>query len=157
MAGSASSTKAVIGSGGGYSLIDTVKAAGAPMNLAFDVDFPQVSMNEKGAPGLSAFAAAYQKRFGIPPRSGHSLVNYVGAKVFLDALANAHSTDKDKIRAAVLAYKAAPGTNATGWGISFAENGQNELATTNLMQWQNGSLETVYPEAVAKAKPIVAP
>lgn len=149
--------KAVIGSGGGYSLIDTAKAAGAPMNLAFDVDFPQTSMSEKGAPGLSAFTAAYQKRFGTAPRSGHSLVNYVGAKVFLDALANAHSTDKDKIREAVLAYKAAPGTNATGWGVSFSQNGQNELATTNLMQWQNGSLETVYPEAVAKAKPIVTP
>jgi branched-chain amino acid transport system substrate-binding protein len=83
-------------------------------------------------------------------------VNYVGAKAFLDVLANAKSTDKDKIRAAVLAYKKAAGTTAAGWGFQFADNGQNQLATTNVMQWQGGKLVTVYPEAVAIAKPVTA-
>ena len=147
--------RAIIGAGGGYSLTDTAKALGTAMDGAFDVDFPQSTMAEKGAPGLRAFAAAYEKQFGMPPRSGHSLVNYVGAKAFLEILANAKSTDKDKIREAVLAYKKALGTNAAGWGFQFADNGQNQLATTNLMQWQKGKLETVFPEGVATAKPIV--
>jgi len=148
--------KALIGAGGGYSLTDTAKQLGAAMDGAYDVDFPQDTMAENGAPGLRAFTAAYQKQFGTPPRSGHSLVNYVGAKAFLDVLAAAKSTDKDKIREAVLAYKKASGTSAAGWGFDFAENGQNKLATTNLMQWQKGKLETVYPEGVATAKPIAA-
>jgi len=148
--------KALIGAGGGYSLTDTAKQLGAAMDGAYDVDFPQDTMAENGAPGLRAFTAAYQKQFGTPPRSGHSLVNYVGAKAFLDVLSAAKSTDKDKIREAVLAYKKASGTSAAGWGFDFAENGQNKLATTNLMQWQKGKLETVYPEGVATAKPIAA-
>lgn len=148
--------KALIGAGGGYSLTDTAKQLGAAMDGAYDVDFPQDTMAENGAPGLRAFTAAYQKQFGTAPRSGHSLVNYVGAKAFLDVLAAARSTDKDKIREAVLAYKKAAGSSAAGWGFDFAENGQNRLATTNLMQWQKGKLETVYPEGVATAKPIAA-
>ncbi|RAR50175.1 amino acid/amide ABC transporter substrate-binding protein (HAAT family) [Paraburkholderia unamae] len=148
--------KAVVGAGGGYSLTDTAKALGNLMNGAYDVDFPQISINEKGAPGLAQFTADYQKRFGTPPRSGHSLVNYVGAKAFLDALAAAKSTDKDKIRAAVLAYGKPAGSTAAGWGFRFAQNGQNELATTNVMQWQNGKLVTVYPENVANAQPVAA-
>jgi len=146
--------KAMIGAGGGYSLTDTAKQLGTAMDGAYDVDFPQDTMAEKGAPGLRAFSAAYLKQFGTPPRSGHSLVNYVGAKGFLDILANAKSTDKDKIREAVMAYKKPLGSTAAGWGFDFADNGQNKLATTNLMQWQNGKLETVYPEGVATAKPM---
>ncbi|KAJ3472540.1 hypothetical protein NLI96_g13321 [Meripilus lineatus] len=146
--------KAIVGAGGGYSLTDTAKALGALMNGAYDVDFPQISINEKGAPGLTQFTADYQKHFGTLPRSGHSLVNYVGAKAFLDALATAKSTDKDKIRAAVLDYSKPIGSTAASWGFHFARNGQNELATTNVMQWQNGKLVTVYPETVANAKPV---
>lgn len=146
--------KAMIGAGGGYSLADTAKALGTAMDGAYDVDFPQSTMDEKGAPGLRAFNAAYEKQYGSVPRSGHSLANYVGAKAFLDILASANSSDKDKIRAAVLAYKKPRGSTAAGWGFEFTENGQNQLASTNLMQWQNGKLETVYPEGVATAKPL---
>lgn len=146
--------KAVIGAGGGYSLQETAQALGASVEGVFNVDFPQVTMKDAGAPGLKDFVAAYEKRFGMQPRSGHSLVNYVGAKAFLDVLAQAKSTDKDKIREAVLAYRKPVGSNAAGWGYQFADNGQNQLASTNLMQWQGGKLVTVYPEAVATAKPI---
>jgi branched-chain amino acid transport system substrate-binding protein len=147
--------KAVIGAGGGYSLSDTAQALGADIQNAFNVDFPQFETQEAGAPGMAAFVTAYKKRYGSAPRSGHSLVNYVGAKAFMDVLAAAGSNDKDKIRAAVLAYKKPIGSTAAGWGFRFGENGQNELATTNLMQWQNGKLVTVYPEAAAVGKPIV--
>ena len=146
--------KAVIGAGGGYSLQDTAQALGAGIEGVYNVDFPQFAMNEAGAPGLKEFVAAYHKRFGGAPRSGHSLVNYVGAKGFLDALAAAKSTDKDKIREAVLAYKKPLGSTAAGWGFQFGADGQNQLAATNLMQWQGGKLITVYPEAVAAAKPV---
>ncbi len=148
--------KAVIGAGGGYSLQETAQALGSAVEGVFNVDFPQITMKDSGAPGLKEFVTAYEKRYGIQPRSGHSLVNYVGAKGFLDALAQAKSTDKDKIREAVLAYRKPVGANAAGWGFQFADNGQNQLASTNLMQWQGGKLVTVYPDAVAIAKPIAA-
>lgn len=148
--------RAYVGAGGGYSLNDTAVALGAGIEGVYNVDFPQITMNEAGAPGLKDFVSAYQKQFGMQPRSGHSLVNYVGAKAFLEILAKAKSTDKDKIREAVLAYRQPVGSNAAAWGFQFGENGQNQLASTNLMQWQRGKLVTVYPESVASAKPIAS-
>ncbi len=148
--------KAVIGGGGGHSLIDTAQAVGAPMEGVYDVDFPQITMNPAGAPGLGEFVAAYQKKFSSAPRSGHSLANYVGAKAMLEVLARAKSSDKDKIREAALAYRVPTGSTAAGWGVQFNETGQNTAATLNLMQWQQGKLATVFPEAVANAKPVAA-
>lgn len=148
--------KAIIGGGGGHSLVDTAQAVGAAIEGVYDVDFPQITMNAAGAPGLAAFVAAYQKKFSSPPRSGHSLANYVGAKAMLEVLARAKSTDKDKIRDAALAYRAPVGSTAAGWGIQFNETGQNTAATLNLMQWQQGKLATVFPAAVANAKPIAS-
>jgi branched-chain amino acid transport system substrate-binding protein len=148
--------KAVIGAGGGYSMADTAQTLGAALNGALNVDFPQYATRESGAPGMVAFVEAYKKRYGAEPRSGHSLVNYVGAKAFLDAMAAAKATDKDKIRAAVLAYKKPAGSTAAGWGFQFGEDGQNGLATANVMQWQNGKLVTVYPEAAAVAKAAIS-
>lgn len=147
--------KAMIGAGGGYSLADTAKALGKDIEGAFNIDFPQFLTNEKGAPGLGAFVEAYKERYGMEPRSGHSLVNYVGAHAFLDIIEDAGSTDGDKVREAVMAYKRPVGSTATGWGFDFAENGQNQAVTTTLMQWQDGKLVTVWPEAAAVAKPIV--
>ena len=148
--------RAVIGGGGGHSLIDTAQAVGAPIEGVYDVDFPQITMNPVGAPGLAAFVAAYQKKFSSAPRSGHSLANYVGAKAMLEVLARAKSTDKDKIREAALAYRVAVGSTATGWGVQFNETGQNTAASLNLMQWQQGKLTTVFPDSVATAKPIAS-
>jgi branched-chain amino acid transport system substrate-binding protein len=147
--------KAVIGTGGGYTLPDTFQALGPRLNGAFVVNAPDLMMNEKGAPGLKAFIANYQKHFDRQA-TGQGLVCYVGANAFLDILANAHSTDKDKIRSAVLNYRKPLGSDAAGWGYKFAENGQNELSPATLMQWQKGKLVTVYPKAAAIAEPIVS-
>lgn len=147
--------KAILGAGGGYSLTDTAKALGDTINGAFDVDFPQYNTNEAGAPGLGAFTESYKNKYNSEPRSGHSLANYVGANAFLDIIEQAGSMDADKIREAVMEYKKPVGTSATGWGFDFADNGQNKAATTTLMQWQEGKLLTVWPEAAAVAKPLV--
>src|SRR3546814_5020608 len=105
-------------------------------------------------PGLKEFLSAYQTAYNGKPQSGHSLANYVGAKAFLEAMANAKSTDADKIRAAVLAYKKAPGTTANGWGFDFGEDGQNNASIFYLMQWQKDNLVTIAPENLALGKPI---
>lgn len=145
--------KAVIGAGGGYSMQDTLKVVGAEnMEGILDVDFPQFQTNEAGAPGISAFSKAYKDRYGADPRSGHSLVNYVGAKIFLDAMESSESLEADALRASVAKVDIPVGQTAAGMGAKFAANGQNERANTAIMQWQDGVLKTVYPESAAVTK-----
>ena len=84
------------------------------------------------------------------------MANYVGAKLFLDALiAQAGSLDKDKVRDAVLAATVALGRTANGWGARFDDKGQNTLALPVVAQWQGPVLRTVMPTeaAVATLKP----
>lgn len=150
------SPKAVIGTGGGYSLQDTMRAVG-PENMhgVFDIDFTQYLTKEAGAPGLQAFVDAYTKRYGSAPRSGHSLANFAGAKIFFDAIQRAGSMDKDKIRSAVLATDVAVGTTPTGWGAKFDQTGQNSRGLPSVMQWLDGKLVTVFPADAALAAPVV--
>jgi branched-chain amino acid transport system substrate-binding protein len=145
--------KAVIGAGGGYSMKDTVKAVG-PENIegAFDVDFTQYNTNPKAAPGIDEFVSKYQAKYGTPPRSGHSVTNYMGAKVFFDAMEKAKDLSADSIRSAVMAVDIPIGQTVTGWGVKFGEDGQNTRAKPFLMQWQKGELVTVFPEEAAVAE-----
>lgn len=146
--------KALIGAGGGYSMKDTVKVVGEKnMEGVLDVDFAQYLMNEAGAPGIKEFQAKYKERYGEEPRSGHSLINYSGAKIFLDALEKAASLEGDDVREAVMAIDLPVGSTAAGIGAKMNENGQNTRANAAIMQWQGGELKTVYPEAAAVAAP----
>ena len=145
--------KTAIGAGGGYSLTDTAKAVGAEnIEGALDVDFTQYRTNPAAAPGIDEFVKRYTAKYGIPPRSGHSLANYFGAKVFFEALAKAKDLSADSIRAAVLSIDIPVGRTATGWGAKFGDNGQNSRAVPFLMQWQGGQLVTVYPKEAAVAQ-----
>jgi len=145
--------KAMIGAGGGYSLRDTMLAIGAEnMEGALNVDFTQFRTNPKAAPGVDSFVKKYQAKYGTPPRSGHSLANYMGALVFLDAMAAAPDLKAATIRTAVMKVDIPVGGTATGWGAKFAESGQNSRAVPFLMQWQGGELVTVFPADAAVAK-----
>ncbi|HEY5798324.1 MAG TPA: ABC transporter substrate-binding protein [Bosea sp. (in: a-proteobacteria)] len=145
--------KAMIGAGGGYSLRDTMLAIGAEnMEGALNVDFTQFRTNPKAAPGVDDFVKKYQAKYGTAPRSGHSLANYMGALVFLDAMEKAPDLKAASIRTAVMAVDVPVGGTATGWGAKFAESGQNSRAVPFLMQWQGGDLVTVFPADAAVAK-----
>lgn len=145
----------VVGAGGGYSLADTAAAIGADFDGTVNVDFPPYAVNPAAAPGAHELQAAYEKKYGAKPRSGHSLANYVGAKLFLDAIQRAGSLDKDQVRAAVLATDVADGTTATGWGAKFDEKGQNTRTRPLLQQWQAGAMVTIAPAdaAIGKLRP----
>ncbi|MDQ1078169.1 branched-chain amino acid transport system substrate-binding protein [Pseudoroseomonas cervicalis] len=142
--------RAVIGGGGGYSLRETMQAVGQDViDGALNIDFTQYAINPQAAPGIEDFVAAYRAKYGMEPRSGHSLGNYVGAKVFLDAIAAARSFSADDIRAAVAAVDVPDGQTAEGWGVKFGADGQNERARMMGMQWQDGRLVTVFPPEAA--------
>jgi branched-chain amino acid transport system substrate-binding protein len=118
--------KAVIGAGGSYSLRDTLQAVGAEnMDGALDVDFTQYRTNPKAAPGIEQFVEKYKAKYGMEPRSGHSLANYMGSRVFFDAIAAAKSLKADAIREQVLKVDIPIGGTPTGWGAKFSEQGQN--------------------------------
>ena len=139
----------VVGAGGGYSLTDTANIVGADFEGTSNVDFTQYAVNPLAAPGVREVQAAYEKKYGAKPRSGHSLANYMGGKLFLDAIERAGGLDADRLRAAVLAIDLPPGSTATGWGARFDDTGQNTRATPFLLQWQGGAQVTVFPEAAA--------
>ena len=145
--------KAVMGAGGGYSLRETMEAIGAAnMDGALNVDFTQYKTNTAAAPGITEFVAKYKAKYGTEPRSGHSLANYVGAKIFFDVLQNSKDLSAASIRESVLKVDLPVGATASGWGAKFNEAGQNTRVAPFLMQWQNGELVTVFPEKAAVAK-----
>jgi branched-chain amino acid transport system substrate-binding protein len=145
--------KAVIGAGGGYSLRDTMTAVGAEnIEGALNVDFTQFRTNTKAAPGLDEFVTKYQAKYGMPPRSGHSLANYMGARIFLNAVSAAKDMSGPAIREAVMKIYVPVGATPTGWGAKFNEQSQNTRAAPFLMQWQGGELITVFPADAAVAK-----
>lgn len=145
--------KAVMGAGGGYSLRETAQAVGYEnIEGALDVDFTQYKTNPAAAPGIGDFVTKYKAKYGMEPRSGHSLANYVGAKVFFDAMASAKDLSAPAIRESVLKIDMPIGSTASGWGMKFNDAGQNTRVKPFLMQWQGGELVTVFPASAAVAK-----
>jgi branched-chain amino acid transport system substrate-binding protein len=142
----------VIGSGAGYSGVDTMRAVGPDFDGTMNVDFTQFEVNERTAPGVKRFAEAYRRRYGSEPRSGHSLANYSGARICLDALQRAGGTEADRVRAAMLATDLPDGATPSGWGARFDERGQNTRTRPSVLQWQNGKLVTVFPAEAAVAR-----
>ena len=141
----------VIGAGGGYSLNDTAQALGADFEGVMNVDVTQYRISDIVAPGVAGVAAAYQRKYGAPPRSGHSLVCYAGARMFFDIAQRTGTFEHDPFRAAVLAADAPPGSLVGGFGAKFDDKGQNVRALPYLSQWQQGALVTVAPKDAAVA------
>ncbi|HET9018769.1 MAG TPA: ABC transporter substrate-binding protein [Acetobacteraceae bacterium] len=141
----------VIGTGGGYALADTAQALGAAFEGVMSVGVPPYRVSEVVAPGAAQLAAAYQRKYGAPPRAGHSLACFAGARAFFDAIARAGTLDRDRLRAAVLATDIPDGASIGGSGVQFDSRGQNRRARPFLAQWQNGTLVTIGPTIAAVA------
>ena len=146
----------IFGTGGGHSLSSFAEALGKNAEGVFDTDFTQYLVNTAFAPGLKKFVELYKQTYKMEPRSGHSLVNYMGAKVVFDILEKTRgSFDPEAIRKVALSLDVKAGTTATGWGVKFDESGQNLRAKPMVMQWRGGKLVTVYPKAAAVMEPIL--
>ncbi len=148
--------KAVIGSGGGYSLTDFAKSLGPDANGVLNVDFTQYDISENYAKGLKDYVKLYQDTFKEPPRSGHSLANYVGTMFLWETIAKAGSTDPEAVRKAAVAIDIPEGTTTNGWGAKFAgptekQAGQNTRALPVVLEWKDGKQLTIYPKNAAVA------
>ncbi|PTE19959.1 amino acid-binding protein [Cereibacter changlensis JA139] len=144
---------AIIGGGGGYSMLPTAEAVGNDViEGVLDADFTQYAVNTDFTPGLESFVETYRTKYGMEPRSGHSLNNYVGALAILKAIDAAEGLKPDQIVAAVSAIDIPQGQTAAGYGVQFGEGNQNQRASMMGMQWQDGTLVTVYPPEAAAAE-----
>ena len=86
---------AELASAGALVSVDTMRAVGPDFDGTMNVDFTQFEVNERMAPGAKQFAEAYRRRYGSDPRSGHSLANYGGARICLDAVQRAGGVEAE--------------------------------------------------------------
>ncbi|HTX51843.1 MAG TPA: ABC transporter substrate-binding protein [Candidatus Baltobacteraceae bacterium] len=152
--------KAVIGTGAGYALTEFAQAMGDDATGVFNVDNTQYLINPNFAPGAKEAADAYQEMFKEPPRSGHSLMNYMGSQVLFDVIARAGGTDPAAIQKAALATDIPDQKTPMGYGVKFAgpgdkNAGQDLRAFPLIFQWQNGKQLTIWPKAAAVAEAII--
>ena len=95
-----------------------------------------------------AFREAVKAKTGSDVLAGGHQLAAGGLWVLKLALDAAKTDDLDKFRTAVLALDLPVGSAVNGWGVKFDETGQNSNARVQhyMLQWQNGSLVTVWPE-----------
>ena len=145
--------KALVHAGAtGYGSIDFGKALGAEGNGPFVLAEPSSGLRlEAFRPEArkleTEFSEAIKKRTGDEPLPSHRLAGS-GLWLLKVVLDHSKSDDLDKFRSAVLAIDMPVGSMLNGWGVKFAENGQNanERVQHYMLQWQDGKMNTVWPE-----------
>ncbi len=145
--------KALVHAGAtGYGSPDFGKAHGNDANGPFALlepgpGFKIEALRPEGQKLEREFREAVQKRTGSYPLGGHQLSGG-GLWILKLVLDRARSDDLDKFRSAVMSLDLPVGSSINGWGVKFAENGQNanERVQHYMLQWQNGQLVTVWPE-----------
>jgi branched-chain amino acid transport system substrate-binding protein len=145
--------KALVHAGAtGYGSIDFGKALGPEGNgpfvlaepghgLKIDTFRPQAQKLER------EFGDAVKKRTGGEPLASHRLAG-AGLWLLKVVLDQAKTDDLDKFRAAAMSLDMPVGSTLNGWGVKFSETGQNanERVQHYMLQWQDGQLDTVWPE-----------
>lgn len=103
------------------------------------------------------FFKRYEAKMGKAPAS-HATRHFSAMYTLLTkVLPAAGSLDPEAIRKAVLALDEPIGSTILGFGLKFAENGQNERAFNVILQWQDGKLVSVWPQRFAVAQPVAVP
>ena len=145
--------KALVHAGAtGYGSIDFGKALGADGNGPFVLAEPGPGLRlEAFRPEARKleqdFTEAIKKKTGDEPLAGHRLAGS-GMWLLKIVLDQAKTDELEKFRTTVMALDMPVGSMLNGWGVKFAENGQNanERVQHYMLQWQNGKMNTVWPE-----------
>jgi branched-chain amino acid transport system substrate-binding protein len=145
--------KALVHAGAtGYGSIDFGKALGADGNGPFVLAEPGAGLRlESFRPEARKleqdFTEAIKKRTGDEPLASHRLAGS-GLWLLKVVLDQSKTDELEKFRATVLALDMPVGSMLNGWGVKFAENGQNanERVQHYMLQWQQGRMMTVWPE-----------
>lgn len=143
--------KLFVGGGAGFTLPEFAKNAGAASEFVFSADLwtPKVPY-----PGAKEYFDNYQKKF-------NSLTEYHGAEAYAsmyvvaDALKRAKELTPTAVREALVATDMMTAFGPVKF-IAYGKKKQQNSLPTYLIQWQKGTLETVWPKNVA-TKPYVYP
>ena len=148
---------AFIGTGGIYGLSGFADGLGKAVNGIIDTEgnanVNPTALSADSAALLAEFKRRFEARLGRTP-SYVGTQGFVGTYLLLTAvLAQTHSTDPAKVRAAALALDIPEGGTALGWGVRFAGEGnpmqgQNLRAFPVAAQWQDGRLVVIAPARV---------
>jgi branched-chain amino acid transport system substrate-binding protein len=126
---------------------ETLDAQGAEfMEGVFVVSYPRPDISEKFGPGSSAFLAAYRKAYNRDPIAPQAMVAYTGARILVEAIEAAGSTDAEKVRAAAQKMDKPMNSYPSGMGVKFNDKMQNTRAVFVVIQWQGGKQVTVFPD-----------
>ncbi len=158
--------KAHIGLGAGHFQDSFPKTVGADADGIFisgpPLDLNPAGLTKEGADLAEQFYTRYQKKHGEKP-SSVAMLGFAGTVMLTHfVLPNAQDPDDPaSVRAAALAVDKPIGSTPAGWGVKFdppgPNGGQNERSFWIIRQWQNGVLQTIYPEELASVKPIMLP
>lgn len=134
MTGAGWAPRMLIGCGAGYHLQETARNIGPGFAGTMAVGPAPYASGGALAEPARRLAERYMAKYGHPPQSGHSLSHAMAAAFFLEALHRAGSSERERIRAVVLAMRAED--SSPGWPVAMDEEGQNRLARPVLSQWQ---------------------
>jgi branched-chain amino acid transport system substrate-binding protein len=137
---------------GGYDQPDYIKETG---NLSENFISNAIWSHTVNIPGVAELNAEFKKINGFD-LTGFGGVCYSSMFAIKDALERAGSTDKEKIRNALVAtdIKVKEKGNILHYGIKFDEKGQNIHATELLNQIKGGQFVPVWPADFAMAKTV---
>jgi len=106
--------------------------------------------------GTEEIVASFRERTKEPWMTQDTIMTYVDMYVIKAALEAAGSTDRKKVGEAMRALDIRDGAAALtpGGRIRFDQTGRLVDAPLVIIQWQDGKPVTVFPSAIAAAKPI---
>lgn len=154
--------KLYIGIGSGYGLPAYYDALGENAEGIIDIDPSKKPVYDSLSPELAEAVKEFEKRFEQERGYEPPVIGYL---TFQSAWVLAYNVievaggvdDYQAMIDAAHAIDLPEGSLPTGAGIKFDSFGQNMRASLVAMQWQNGQLETIYPEAMASKEAIMIP
>jgi branched-chain amino acid transport system substrate-binding protein len=143
--------KLFVGGGAGFTLPEFGKIAGDAAQYVFSTDLWTRQVPYEGA---QDYYDKFLKQFGFPP-DYHGAEAYASMYVVADALKRAKELTPQALRDAL-----ASTDMMTAYGpvkfVTYGSKRQQNSIPTYVSQWQNGSLETIWPKALA-TKPYIYP
>lgn len=143
----------VIGTGAGHSTEEFGKILGKDADNVLVEEFSSRDMN---LPGLADTVKAFEAKYNTK-MDAQALGAYQCVWILKDAMEKAASADPKKIRDAMaeLDLKGTsgdPGGYQMSGAVKFDAAGHNVNTASGMLQWHNGQLVSVWPEATAHEK-----
>jgi branched-chain amino acid transport system substrate-binding protein len=152
---SADSHVLVVGGGAGFIWPPIGQSLGDKVNgLVSVASWNLDSRNVKDSPKLAEVTQRYKKAYGsfMPEQAGEA---YGGVTALAAAIESAGSDDPAKVRDALAKLHLIDSIMQPG-EVEFDENGASKHVVPVIIQWQNGTPSTVFPDAVATS-PVTKP